>query len=349
MVQENVTNFATSTLATPTLLAATGLTFTVAAGTGAVFPSSLFFVTIDTEILFITSRTADTFTMSGLASCRGQDNTTASTHSAGATVQHAIIASNINHIWNNLADIYTPEVPPIQISYTPSPYDNEFETLGSSWVMYPNSGLPAGTSFDVGLSMRSHLAFNRGFNDNGLYTAYVPFAPGSTTPYTITTKISDAVNIANNGSQAGEVHLFVSDQSNPSSSADSGNRFRVDIRNLATVNNGYYQGGNHYVRTYTDAAGTGKQVGPAFPLTASGPTWLRIASNGNGGMTSYVSTDGLTYYTLASFSQTITPQSLGMTFYAATIGGGIVTHTVACDYVRVGLGFAAAPFGGFGM
>ena len=109
MARENFSNMATSAITAT--LSSGGTSFSVTTGQGTYFPLTNFAVTIDAEILFITSRATDTFTIG----TRGFDGTTAASHSSGATVQLSNCAYNFTHIWQNVADTYTPQVPPIQL------------------------------------------------------------------------------------------------------------------------------------------------------------------------------------------------------------------------------------------
>jgi hypothetical protein len=61
MVRENYKDFATSALAGNITSGATSLSVT--GGSGGSFPSTNFVIVVDTELMFITSRTTDTFTI----------------------------------------------------------------------------------------------------------------------------------------------------------------------------------------------------------------------------------------------------------------------------------------------
>ena len=78
------------------------LSFTVQTGGGATYPDGSvgpFWVVLDRgqnveEMVLCASRTSDTFTVA--ASGRGADNTTASSHGASATVNHAVAAVEVD-------------------------------------------------------------------------------------------------------------------------------------------------------------------------------------------------------------------------------------------------------------
>jgi len=100
-----VKNNAYSTLAAGISDAATS--FTVPAGEGARFPSTTFWVTIDDEIIAISSRTGDIFTV--YTGGRGAQSTVAAAHAAGAAVKLHITAGEIAELQTavNAHDIAT--------------------------------------------------------------------------------------------------------------------------------------------------------------------------------------------------------------------------------------------------
>src|SRR5260221_8851569 len=100
-MRENFANFATTNLAA-TILSNAG-SFTVTTSQGALFPASNFAVSIDSEVILVSSRSNDIFTVSQ----RGYDNTVAARHNAGVTVQLAAVAYNFTHLLQNVADSYT--------------------------------------------------------------------------------------------------------------------------------------------------------------------------------------------------------------------------------------------------
>lgn len=88
---------------TPTLaggMLPTDLTISLASGTGAQFPNDVFEVSIDNEIIFVTSRSGDTLNV-----VRGAENTTPNTHVIGATVQLLFTALAHNQVVSELVNI----------------------------------------------------------------------------------------------------------------------------------------------------------------------------------------------------------------------------------------------------
>jgi len=353
-MRENFTNFATTQLVSPTTLSPGALSFTVTRGTGALFPQTNFAVNVDTEMMNIVSRSGDTFVVAPLG--RGFDGTLAAQHLAGSTVQLSICAYNLLHLWQNVPDGYKPDVPFSQllpgasVMQPTSPYDNEFESVGN-WTLYPNRP-PGGTTFSVGTPLTSHLLLDRGPSDNGLYTAYISLG-NYQGPLTITAKISEGVNVPKNGtSEVAETHLFVSDQPNPISSGDSGNRFRVDTR-FATATTSITQNNttgsvltstDRQVRCSRDQNGTWSQLNPVAPIPIGVPIYLRVMYDGQGNWTGLFG-DGYTYTLLVYLQNfTFTPATMGLQFYAAPLTGFSVAQTVAVDYVR----FATTQLGPYG-
>jgi len=87
-----VTNRAISKLTSD--ISSTATSFTVTTGDGALFPTGNFIVTIENERILVGSRTNDTFS----SLTRGYDGTTASSHSAGASVELRIVAKHIQEL-----------------------------------------------------------------------------------------------------------------------------------------------------------------------------------------------------------------------------------------------------------
>lgn len=333
-MRENFVNFATSNLSAA-ITSTTALSFSVTTSQGAFFPSSNFLVTIDTEVMLIASRTADTFTVG----TRGFDGTIAATHNNGAVVQLSICSYNLVHLWQNIGDTYTPQVPPQQLGVSPQTYDNEFESAGS-WTYFPSPS--GGTTFSAGSPVRSHLLLNRGVNDNALYTAYVGFA--LTTPYTVTCKLSQGLSLQRSSTDLAASSLFVSDSINPSASADSGNRFRVDAVMNTVGTNATLNYGDCLVRGGQDVSGAFRQVGPnAVPISPGVPLYLRITYDGASNYTAFFG-DGITYFNLGTASQGAPVQTLGVDFHIFPNGAAWVPQVAAVDYVRVTLG-TLPPYG----
>lgn len=336
MTKELFSNFATSLLAGSTAMTTTTTIFAVTAGQGALFPSTNFLVTIDTEIIFIVSRAIDTFTIA--SNGRGFDGTQASIHNIGAIVQGCVISYNFGHLWQNVPDTFLPDVPPVQNQLSTSGtesgvasiYDTEFETQGN-WILYP----PSGTStFSVGTDYRSHLFFNRSANDKALYTAYLPFTDTST-GYVLTCKVSDAVSLFQNINQSTETTLFVSDQSNPVASHDTGNRMRIDIvttTNADTSTN--IISNNRVVRVAKDVSGVFSRLSPYLAVSPAVPLYLRLHYNNAGIWRLYVG-DGWTYNLLVAYSNfAFAPQSFGFQFYTGTIASSYTQHMAMVDFCR---------------
>ncbi|MFL5623982.1 MAG: hypothetical protein ACJ788_00110 [Ktedonobacteraceae bacterium] len=324
MARENFTNFATTTLLSPNPLTIGGTSFTVAASGGASFPTSNFYVTVDTEIMFITSRTGDTFTVG----TRGYDSSTATTHALGATVQNAIIRQTLYNLWSNVPDTYIPEVPPVQLlpAGTPSSYDNEFESNGS-WTLFPSPG--GGTTFATNpTSMPSYLVFQRGNNDNSTYYAYVGFTLSSA--FTITMKYSDGTSFLHtNTFDQSQVVLFVTDQANPTSG--SGNILALNS------NIGYAVNGSTGQNRFIQLQGT--HLGPQMTtLTSLSSQFMRVTYDGSVNWICYYG-DGLIYWLVASQSSFLTaPQSLGVKFTTYRPSGTFVPGWAVVDYIRVANG-----------
>lgn len=340
MTAENFADYAT-TLLNGAITSTTSLTFSVTSGQGALFPTSDFLVSIDSEVFFIDSRSGDTFTVDALG--RGFDGTTAATHSNGVSVQLTACAYNFKHLWKNVSDTYVPVVPPQQVGYSPSPYDNEFESQGA-WSLYP--GASGGTIFNAGTNLRSHLLLNRASGDTSFYTAYIAYPV--TQVVTVTCKLSMGTSLVTTSAiDQAQFSLFVSDQSIPTVSADSGTRFKVQLVLANAVDsNNFLPGSGCQIRTIADTNGSASFVGPYVPYTAGAPVWFRLAMDTSGNWTSFFSSDGLVYWSLAtrpgpSFSQA----SIGVSFNVYNPSHNFVAQTAAVDYVRVSLGTTEPPFG----
>jgi hypothetical protein len=337
MVREQFKNFATSALNGAITSGSTSIVLT--GGSGGNFPSvGNFVIVIDTELILIASRSTDTLTVA--SGGRGFDGTSAASHNSATTVQLPLCSYNLDHIWANLADTFNPIVPPVQTPLSASgvptgsadSHDNEMEAQGS-WVLNPTS-LPSGANFDIGVTTRSHLTFARGTSDTTLYAAYVAFAPGSSTPLTLTCKLSDAINIQQNGNNTVETHFFVSDQSTPTASADAGNAMRIDVQINAAFSGASWTGFRN-VRSVKDVTGTGTALTPSVPVSLGMPLYLRINYDGAGKWRTFFG-DGITYTLLSEVgSFTFAPQSCGIHFYTPVTS---LSHYVLIDFVRVLVG-----------
>jgi hypothetical protein len=333
MVRENYANFAETNLQTPNPLPSSGAaSFTVTTNQGALFPANNFYVTIDTEVIWISSRSGDTFTIGA----RGQDGTQATSHVGGgsAFVTLTILNTHLVHLWSNVCDTFHPDVPPIQQvpAVTPSQWDNEFESQGN-WILSPAPA--SGSIFQVGpgggVGLFSFLNFGRNPSDNGSYTAYVPFSPGA--PFSAICKVYDATDWGQSysGEQA-NVTFFVSDQTNPAGGGNS-NRFEVDsILGINVINNFARLMRVSSWQNNVWQGVSGNQIG----MSALGPIYLRIDYDNNGNWNGYIG-DGYTYWKLGTKNGwSINVESLGFTFGLYGVQNNkIVAQTAVIDFARV--------------
>lgn len=349
MGRENFANFALTALVSPSPLTSGGTSFVVTTGQGALFPLTNFLVTIDAEILFISSRSTDTFTVG----TRGYDGTTAASHTVGAAIQLSASAYNYTHIWQNVADTFTPYVPPTQLGGSASAWDNEFEGAGG-WTLYPSSA-GTGTTWNAGSTLRSMLLMDRGATDNAIYSAYIAFNPTASTAYLATLKLSLAASFlqsANTNCQD-QCYFFIGDQTNPTASVTGGNRFYMRTILSTDVNT---SGASFYAGPYNQpyafqahgaytASGTSTTLTPAV-IPAPGQTlYLRIAFDGANTYTAYIG-DGVVYWPIASKSSlTFTPQTIGVQFANYVPSGSGYPGSHAVDYVRVVMGTGNGRFG----
>lgn len=131
---EQYTNFGTQTLITGLAGTSTATTWFVSTSIG--YPTSTpFHVTIDTEILVCTASTeaAGTFTMSG---SRGQESTTVTTHTSGATVLHALTAGAMNQIRADLVQSGSNTSKVVQLAgniYLPTDASSIYRDNGSAF------------------------------------------------------------------------------------------------------------------------------------------------------------------------------------------------------------------------
>ena len=335
MPQDAVTNFASAPLLAALTVAASS--FSVASGQGAEFPASNFVVTIDKEILFISTRSTDTFTVASTG--RGYDGTTAAAHASGATVELSLVAYHLNHLWQNTADGYHPDVPPVhsQLMTTGVPvalpgsiYDQEFESQGS-WTLAP---VPAsGTTFTVNTSMRSHLLFQTNGGDSTIYTAYAPFT--QTGPWTVTTKVSDAISIPSllGKNDAVRFYFFVSDQNDPTPSSTTGNRIGVWLVSSATTGN--ITMASRFINGFQCVSGlTSDLFNYPIQVLPCAPLYLRMNYNGTTWSAWYG--DGWIYNQIGvATNLSLIPRSLGFHFLTGGYG-----YTAAIDFCRVTVGSA---------
>lgn len=344
MARENFANFALTALVLPNPLTSSGTSFTVTASQGMLFPTTNFLVSIDTEVMVITSRSGDTFTIGA----RGFDGTVAASHTVGASIQHSVSSYNFTHLWQNVADTPNPLVPPVQLGNTPSQWDNEFENAGS-WIYYPSP--PGGSTFSAGGVIRSHLLLDLGVGDNANYFAYVPFNPSSGLSWMATTKVSSALNFLRsfNTNDQNYFMFVASDTTNPV--ATFSNFFGVrSILSAQTGTNTTGSTGNGGYTLPWDNIVTSIQSGNPFQgigltLSYACPLYFRLFYDGAGSFTSLVG-DGITFTAVAAvhgvFSLT---QTLSLFWSSYRPSGSWFGGTWAVDYVRVVLGATNPHFG----
>lgn len=333
MTKENYSNFATTALVTSSINSS-ALVFTVSSGQGALFPLTNFMITMDTEVMFITSRSADVFTVG----IRGFDTSTAASHTAGATIQQCVTAYTMTHLWQNVSDTFRPDVAPGQIGNTPSTYDAEFETGGQPlWTLYPSGGLPSGATFSFGTPLKSHLFLNRGPSDNTHYTAYVPFTMSA--PFMVTCKVSHSAPLSN--IQSGSyVNLFIADQTNPSGGSSGNRAFMISaVENFIQSSNlwdgtSVLSNNAAHVHFAKDVTSTGTFIGTAVPISAGLPIYMRMTCSVANVYTGYVG-DGTTFFLIGSFTSSFSRQTLGVEFTANPQSGPVVQQTAAVDWIRV--------------
>lgn len=138
---KKVTNRATAQLSAN--ITGSPSTFSVTSG-GSLFPSTTFLVTIDDEIIHVSSRSGNTFTIAG----RGQEGTTQVDHSSGANVQLRVLASHVTELQNA---INTFESEPLVLTAVASAaYDAEI-VYGTSMNMRGVAGSrPAASAVNIG-------------------------------------------------------------------------------------------------------------------------------------------------------------------------------------------------------
>lgn len=337
MARESFLNFATSALTANITNSATS--FSVTGGSGSSFPSSNFVVCIDTELIFISSRSTDTFTVG----TRGWDGTTAAAHNSATTVQLSVCAYNMNHLWANVPDTFNPAVPPNQMPLsstgvptgTASAYDNEFEALGS-WTLYPTSGsVPSDATFNVGTSVPSNLVLRRGGSDSQLYGGYVTFGQTSSTVFTVTCKASTCLNMITQGSQESDFHFYVSDQSNPSSGTSVGNMMKIAIADTAASTSSTQNTNARTIRAVKVTSGSPAQQGNNYIFPYALPLYLRINYDGAGRWQTFFG-DGISYSLVSDISSfSITPQTIG---FHCSVSNTTSSQIVLIDFIRAVVG-----------
>ena len=327
MVAENFANFATTLLVSPNPLTVGGTSLVCTTGQGALFPAGNFVATLGGEILYVTTRSGDTF--SGLI--RGYEGSTAVSHAAGETLQQCSTAGNWKHLWANVADTLAPQVPPVQLGGTPSAYDNEFESA-AGWTLYPAPS--GGTIFNAGTTLKSHLLLCRLAGDNTTYTAYIPYPVDVAAVFTA--MVSQAVDLGNAASAQAQLSFFISDQANPTAGPDTGNRYKINTT-ISTTASGGVISSPQVARVVTDSSGAATTHTPSLAFAIGAPLFFRVGTAG-GGLGIYAASvgNGIVYWPFGSTAGlSFTPRSIGFTFHSYLPSGGSFAHTVAIDFLRI--------------
>lgn len=107
-------------------------TITLATGTGSNFPTSDSIIQIGSEIIKYSSRVGDVLTVAGSYGERGAYNTTATSHTTGAT---------INGVWTTEGELngYPAAITSTRMDVTYTLY-YDFSNDGTIWTTYPSSG-----------------------------------------------------------------------------------------------------------------------------------------------------------------------------------------------------------------
>jgi hypothetical protein len=341
MGSDNVTNYASSTLTAGISAGATS--FTVAAGTGAAFPSptnlnnaNSFIVSIDAELILCSARTADTFTVA--SGGRGYDGTSAASHLSGATVTHGMTAGMLKHVWQNVPDNWNIDVPPYQRAGfaalgSPDTASDEFEaTTGAGWTIFP---IDAGGTFTFNTSIKSCMTFSRATNNSTSYHFYKAFSSAAGS-WGITCRLSHGYSPNGWGNTNFiQATLFVSDAANPTS-LDTSNSVRIgSIYNNTTVSvttGGVAGAVNTRLIKASNSLASG-EVGTVY-ITPDTSLYLRIRNGGTNHWAAEVG-DGFTWRRVASYTAAplgTAVQSMGIRFSANTsFASGEV---VAVDWIR---------------
>jgi len=133
----NFTNNAVTTLGA--LVSPSSTVITATTGTGALFPTSSFFLVLKNsssyEVCFCSARTNDTF-----AVVRAQDNTTAQAFNVGDTLEYAITAATLRTIQSNLGN-YSQTIAPTTATTLTTTQGGSFVSIASTGLTIP-IGLP---------------------------------------------------------------------------------------------------------------------------------------------------------------------------------------------------------------
>ncbi len=356
MTRENTTNFATTTLAVA--INSGSMSFTVATGTGALFPTVStpptagafaalpyyargFIVCIDSELMLCSARSTDTFTVM----TRGYESTTPVSHAIGATVSLAMTSGMLARLWNADADTFNMNVPffdRLTNPIGPSGWDDEFDFLQTKWSMYPApplfGGTDSGVNADINTTYRSCFQVYRNPNNSTIYYIWEPFSPGSSA-FTIYAKIAHSCSTMI-GSRLPTATLFISDQTNPSVGPDAGNMVRLEsVIGANSITIGARPLPDYNVvtlNTWVAAQSTSGVYGAVSAILNMGEQFWRLQYLGNGNWTYAVSPDGSTWNVFGGLSKTVSNiATMGFRFYITGAGNDESYQWMNIDWVRV--------------
>jgi hypothetical protein len=296
-------------------------------------------------LILCSARSGDGFTVAQ----RGFDGTTQASHADGAPVIHGPVRYMINHLWQNVADTFNPDVPGYArvTAIAPGTYDDEFESQSGSWHITPT---PAGgdlLDFNV---VPSCMRFQRADFSTTNYIISKSFPVGSTT--------FDAICRMSHGARewgqtpiatppAVECSFFVSDQATPSS-ADVGNVARIDhiISGQQFTLTDVYGRINGAVNstwpTRTDiiksAQVSHSVYSPVNIALHNGAQYYRITSNAGTSFQLWAG-DGMTWKQVGFIGTPINVASIGWRFLVGAPASSVRTqqHAVV-DFLRIKVG-----------
>lgn len=336
-MRDLASNFAKTTLLYG--IGTTDLTFTVAVGTGSLFPEPTItdpgnlIITIDQEILLCVGFSGDLCTIAQ----RGLEGTLAVSHAPGAPVGLTFTAGMLEHLWQNVPDTFNADVMPSAVGQTASQWDDEFEGNSGLWSVFPQDG---GGVIDYGINLFSYLSFVRQNNaPSTFYYFYQNFQPPGA--FTVTCHLE---NVGNLNPPSGSVltsawaWFFVSDQANPTAGLIAGNRALIGLGTDQNYQNAiiFPDGTAHtWPMSVCQQAGSTNAMVDWSNTTIvqdTGYRYLRMSYDGSQYWTQSVSMDGVAYQVLATLSLTLTPLTLGWTFQAT---GASSYQQSAIDWVRV--------------
>lgn len=151
----------------------------------------------------------------------------------------------------------------------------------------------------------------------------------------MTAKVSDSTSTVTGNSYQyvqAQTLFFASDSASPSGSADSGNRFRLDILSAPGIVTS--TGALRTVRGVYDSSGSFNTLSDDLPIALNAPLYVRIYTDGSGNWYSYIG-DGLTYRLVGTKSGFLTaPLTIGFTFQIYPNSTSLA-QTVAVDFLRI--------------